>query len=113
MKRPSFDNDDQSCTKTETYIDREPQKGDEQEEHLEAGDAVELVVNHAGTIDALIEKEVVKLAAQCRLFKDETHAEDQLAIFHRNEVLTGEFLGNGAFSEVHQIWGFHQTTVGV
>lgn len=111
MKRPHGHNNDQSSTKTETYIERETQKGDDQE-FLEHAGGVELVVNNAGTIDALIEKEVIKLAAQCRLFKDESQAEDQLAVFQRNEVLTGEFLGNGAFSEVHQVWGFHLANCG-
>lgn len=111
MKRPTVDNNDQSSTKTETHIERTPQKGDEREP-LEQADGVELIVNDAGTIDALIAKEVIKLAAQCRLFKDESHAEDELAVFHRSEVLIGDFLGNGAFSEVHQVWGFQLANCG-
>ncbi|CAJ1960931.1 unnamed protein product [Cylindrotheca closterium] len=110
MKKESADNNDQSSTQTDTYIEREAQKGDEIEPLGDAG--VELVVNLEGTIDALIEKEVIKLSSQCRLFKDETNAEDELAVFHRNEVLAGEFLGNGAFSEVHQVWGFQLANFG-
>lgn len=111
MKKSALDNDDQSSTLTETYIEREAQKGDEREPLGDANE-VELVVNLTGTIDVLIEKEVIKLAAQCRLFKDEMHAEDELAVFQRNEVLAGEFLGNGAFSEVHQVWGFQLANFG-
>jgi serine/threonine protein kinase len=90
-----------SSSHEETEIETQPQKQEEQEI-----EGVELVVNVSGTIDALIQKEVVKLAVQCRLFKSGENAEDKLAVFHRNEILTGAFLGNGAFSEVHQVWGF-------
>lgn len=111
MKQTTKENYDQSFTETE--IERQPQKGDEREDLEDANTGgVELVVNATGTIDALIEKEVIKLANQCRLFKDGTKAEDNLAVFERKEVLTGEFLGNGAFSEVHQVWGFQLAKFG-
>ena len=75
-------------------------------------------------MEAYIEAEVAKLTKTCRLLnrlsdddeddEDEDdqgedswiNEEDLLPIFHRNEVLTCSLLGNGAFSEVYQVWGF-------
>eukprot|EP00980_Cylindrotheca_fusiformis_P004593 scaffold982_cov139-Cylindrotheca_fusiformis.AAC.6 len=91
-------------TDDETEVDTFRQKQEEPQAEESAG--VELVVSGTGTIDALIEKEVIKLAVQCRLFKSGENAEDKLAVFNRNEIVTGAFLGNGAFSEVHQVRGF-------
>jgi serine/threonine protein kinase len=69
--------------------------------------AVELVMTAMGRIDALIEKEVITLAEKCRLFQYELDdVEEALPLVHRNEVMTGRFLGNGAFSECYQVWGF-------
>lgn len=71
---------------------------------------VELVINASGTIDAVIDEEVVVLAGKCRLFCNNGRPEELLPLVHRNEVMTGNFLGNGAFSECYQVWGFQFST---
>jgi len=61
-------------------------------------------------IEVFIESEVEKLASQCRLFnEDGGNSEEEITLFHRNEVLTCSLLGAGAFSEVYQIYGFQLT----
>ena len=59
-------------------------------------------------IEEYIEREVAKLTRSSRLFAPDKHEdlEDKVPLFHRSEIHTCSLLGNGAFSEVYQIWGF-------
>jgi serine/threonine protein kinase len=56
--------------------------------------------------EAFVEAEVAKLTRSSRLFTEGSNEENELALFHRNEIQACGLLGNGAFSEVHIIWGF-------
>jgi serine/threonine protein kinase len=60
----------------------------------------------AARTEAFVEAEVGKLTQTCRFLADDELIEDEVAIFHRTEVQTCALLGNGAFSEVYQVWGF-------
>jgi hypothetical protein len=64
---------------------------------------------------AWVASSVAKLARNCRFLSKEGvewdeygggDAEDELAIFHRNEINTSILRGAGGFSEVYQVWGF-------
>lgn len=60
---------------------------------------------------AYIEAEVAKLTSKCRFLEHDNDGEsnwddDERAVFSRDEVRTCALLGNGAFSEVHEIWSF-------
>lgn len=94
----------------DTEIDVHPEEQAKQQQEHEEVENVELIVSESGEIDVLISEEVVKLSEQCRLFQTEENVEDKVALFHRNEIMTGYFLGNGAFSEVYEVWGFKLST---
>lgn len=74
-------------------------------------------------IGVRVEREVQKLAKQCRMLGGEEETKegeeepetrtpalpaepDEVPLFDRNEIMAWSLLGNGAFSEVYQIWGF-------
>ena len=88
--------------------DQQKQQQQNQQQQQDEEEEIELIVRDNGRIDALISEEVIKLSEQCRLFQNDQEDEDadRVAVFHRNEVMTGYFLGNGAFSEVYEVWGF-------
>lgn len=66
----------------------------------------------AARTEAFVEAEVLKLTQKCRFLEDDDDLiEDEVAIFHRTEVHTGSLLGNGAFSEVYQVWGFQLANI--
>ena len=62
------------------------------------------------TIDVFIDEEVSKLTANCRIFSNGqdngTPDGREIPVFTRKEVMTSHMLGNGAFSEVYQVYGF-------
>lgn len=66
--------------------------------------------NDLAQLEAYIEREVDKLTGATRLLKDNDESEEELALFHRSEVRTCTLLGNGAFSEVYQVWGFSRVS---
>eukprot|EP00339_Tiarina_fusa_P001462 CAMPEP_0117031298 /NCGR_PEP_ID=MMETSP0472-20121206/22515_1 /TAXON_ID=693140 ORGANISM="Tiarina fusus, Strain LIS" /NCGR_SAMPLE_ID=MMETSP0472 /ASSEMBLY_ACC=CAM_ASM_000603 /LENGTH=520 /DNA_ID=CAMNT_0004739601 /DNA_START=80 /DNA_END=1642 /DNA_ORIENTATION=+ len=89
-----------SSAECSTIEARPPTKTQEEKNRLEK----QLVP----TIDFFIDAEVTKLTANCRFFaggRDDDSAKD-IPVFHRSEVMTCNLLGNGAFSEVYQVWGF-------
>jgi serine/threonine protein kinase len=61
--------------------------------------------------EAFVEAEVQKLTEKCRFLEDDDLIEDEVAIFHRTEVQTCGLVGNGAFSEVYQVWGFRLSPI--
>jgi serine/threonine protein kinase len=61
---------------------------------------------------AYIQAQVDNLASKSQFLNDENNkGESEMAIFQRNEIRTCRLLGNGAFSEVHQIRSFRLSDV--
>lgn len=79
-------------------------------------------------VGVLVEREVGKLTRHCRMLlegeavveeEQETKYEDkedglpdEVPLFDRSEIMAWTLLGNGAFSEVYQIWGFRTEPTG-
>jgi len=81
---------------------------------------------HSIKVGVLVEREVGKLTRHSRMLcegdileEDEAKYEetdeglpDEVPLFDRSEIMAWTLLGNGAFSEVYQIWGFRIETTG-
>ncbi len=77
-------------------------------------------------VGVLVEREVGKLTRQSRMLcegeiEEEEEAKyeekdeglpDEVPLFDRSEIMAWTLLGNGAFSEVYQIWGFRTEVTG-
>ena len=57
-------------------------------------------------LDALIQQEVAKLSGQTRILQQDSSSLTTVAQFDRDEVVLSALLGQGAFSQVHLVWGF-------
>ena len=51
----------------------------------------------------ILETEVAALTSTCRLFQKRNRKNKEIGFFLRNEIITGDIIGQGAFSEVREV----------
>jgi serine/threonine protein kinase len=103
--KPNTSSDDGSTVETRPQCEQKQQPQESPAERSPSSVPVEAY--------EYVEKEVEKLLSVSRILKKDADEsiEDLPVIFHRDEIMTCTLLGNGAFSEVHQIWGFQPSAV--